>query len=302
MKNKKINYEDYKYVYTGYKEYCKEHNIKLNSNSKLTKKPKIVKPKEEIIHDHRLQFDFNNPNQHTHDYSFDFNTQNNTTKKTSTYNKSTTQTKTTPTTTTKTTQTRSYSYPTNTTANTSTYNKKTTKTNASGCVVMFVIFFIMFFFTIIGIISESYDDDYYYSSEYEEEDEYYYYNGNSTYNMAIEDYISALRNEDYTILLDSITPEEKEYDYGLSWENDINSIINTEHNINTLTYSYKLTRAYSYQELISLEDSFNYAYNSEVTFDEAYYISIDLYVNNKLFPKSFLVGKINTSWYLLSVF
>ena len=99
-----------------------------------------------------------------------------------------------------------------------------------------------------------------------------------------------------------ISQEEKEYDYGISWENDINSIINTEHNINTLTYTYKLTRAYSYQELISLEDSFNYAYNSEVTFDEAYYISIDLYVNNKLIPKSFLVGKINTSWYLLSVF
>lgn len=58
------NYKDYKYIYTGYQEYIKEHHLD---------KKEIKEEKEKIIHDHRLAFDFNNPNQHTHDYSFDFN-------------------------------------------------------------------------------------------------------------------------------------------------------------------------------------------------------------------------------------
>ena len=62
-----VSYKDYKYVYTGYKDYCKKHNIA--TEKKLTKE-------ENIIHDHRFAYDFNNPKQHTHDYSFDFNNPN----------------------------------------------------------------------------------------------------------------------------------------------------------------------------------------------------------------------------------
>lgn len=64
-KNQKLstNYKDYKYVYTGYDDFIKEHHLD---------KKEIKEEKEKIIHDHRNVFDFNNPNQHTHDYSFDF--------------------------------------------------------------------------------------------------------------------------------------------------------------------------------------------------------------------------------------
>ena len=64
MDNKK-SYKDYKYVYTGHKDYCKEHKIETEK--------KVTTTKENIDHDHRYKFDFNNPTQHTHDYSFDFN-------------------------------------------------------------------------------------------------------------------------------------------------------------------------------------------------------------------------------------
>lgn len=66
MSNKK-SYKDYKYVYTGYKDYCKNH--KIETEKKLTKD-------EHIDHDHRFAFDFNNPTQHSHDYSFNFNNPN----------------------------------------------------------------------------------------------------------------------------------------------------------------------------------------------------------------------------------
>ena len=67
--NKKIynNYKDYKYVYTVYDDFIKEHHLDKNE---------IKEEKEKIVHDHRNVFDFNNPNQHTHDYSFDFNNPN----------------------------------------------------------------------------------------------------------------------------------------------------------------------------------------------------------------------------------
>ena len=68
MDNKK-SYKDYKYVYTGHKDYCKDHKIE-------TEKKISTSTKEDIVHDHRYKFDFNNPTQHTHDYSFDFNNPN----------------------------------------------------------------------------------------------------------------------------------------------------------------------------------------------------------------------------------
>lgn len=62
------SYKDYKYVYTGHEDYCKKHNIKTEK--------KLPKKEEQIIHDHRFVYDFNNPTQHTHDYSFNFNNPN----------------------------------------------------------------------------------------------------------------------------------------------------------------------------------------------------------------------------------
>ena len=318
MKKKKINYEDYKYVYTGYKDYCKEHNIKITSDQKLTKKEKVVKPKEQIVHDHRLQFDFNNPNQHTHDYSFDFNTQNNTTKKASTYNKKTTQaTQAKPTTTattaatrtattTRTTQ-RTYAYPSNTTTtNTNTYNQtyqpaKPAKVNAGGCFVAIVVFFFIFFFMIVGIISESMDDyDYDYYSENSEE-ENYYANGNYSYQDAVEDYVNAIYYQDYEEVLDSVTPEEIEYNNGLKWRSSINNIINQESPIYTVSFTYTQVRGYNYQELETIEDNFNFKYNSYVEFDAGYYVSINLNINNNIIQKYFQVVKIDSYWYLISV-
>lgn len=67
--NKKNSYKDYKYVYTGYKDYCKDHKIE-------TEKKHVNTNNQSINHDHRFKFDFNNPTQHTHDYSFDFNNPN----------------------------------------------------------------------------------------------------------------------------------------------------------------------------------------------------------------------------------
>ena len=69
-KEKKISnsYKDYKYEYTGYKDYLKEHRLDRESVEE-----EIKKEKEDIDHNHAYQFDFNNPNEHHHDYSFDFN-------------------------------------------------------------------------------------------------------------------------------------------------------------------------------------------------------------------------------------
>ena len=66
--NNSKSYKDYKYVYTGHEDYCKKHNIKTEK--------KLPKKEEQIIHDHRFVYDFNNPTQHTHDYSFNFNNPN----------------------------------------------------------------------------------------------------------------------------------------------------------------------------------------------------------------------------------
>ena len=309
-KKKKISYEDYKYEYTGYKDYCKNHNIKIKSDDKIIKKEKIVKQQETIDHDHRLVFDFNNPNQHTHDYSFDFNTQKTPTKKTTTTNTTRTyqQTKTTyPTSNTRTTTT-TYTPNSTKTTNTSTYNK-TQNINVSGCAVSLIFIFIIFFFFIIGIISESsYDDDYYDDSYYYDDDydydydyDYNYETNTDSYTNAVKSYTEAIRYSDYTLLLSRITPQEEHYNGGIAWLSDISSLKNIAYPVTTLTYSYTKTEYLSASEISYNETLFNNKYGSNITMTAAYYLTLNIKINDIPVTRTLHVAKIKSYWYLIEV-
>ena len=61
------NYKDYKYEYTGYKDFLKDHRLNKEDIEK-----DVMKSDEYIDHDHNYEFDFDNPDEHEHNYSFDF--------------------------------------------------------------------------------------------------------------------------------------------------------------------------------------------------------------------------------------
>lgn len=273
-KKKKTSYEDYKYVYTGYKDYCKKHNIKVTDTTE--------KKTEKVDHDHRFEFDFNNPNQHTHDYSFDFPTPPVEKQYDTSYNNQI-----------KTTTSKS---------STTTYNKlaaNTSKTkkqsNGCGCLIFIFIFF-TFFLPIISAIIDYSDNDYEYDDDYE------YIYEESNYYDAIEAYADALQYINYNYVLNYLTPEEKSFNNGQYWQNDITntlSLLNTN-NIHDFDYDYYYEYQMSSYSRNTLQNNFNEKYSSNIIMTDAYEVALKIEINETTIFKYITVAEIDNNWYLIS--
>lgn len=287
-KEKQTSYKDFKYVYTGYKDYCKDHDIKIIN-------PNTNKQKEEINHDHNYTFDFNNPNQHKHDYSFDFSQ-----KDTKTSTKQNTS---------KTNQSQTYNRPTyNTFNNNSSSNYQQDSTNVTinkeeiskqskkvlaGIIVFIVLVNII---PVVGVFFSAYND---LDQDYEYKEEYY----EDSYANAVEDYCNAIEYLDYTYLEKRITEQELDYNDGQLWKNDISNT-KTKINSNVVTsfdYEYFSTNQINSYNLNRLQNNFNSKYSSNITIDDAYDIMLKLTINDKITYKIITTAKIDNTWYLLSV-
>lgn len=280
-KRKKPSYKDYKYVYTGYKDYCKNHNIKVEN---------ITKEEKKIDHDHRFQFDFENPNQHTHDYSFDFPEKPQTLKKITTpppEKKQYTST-----------NNRQYN-----TYNQNTKNYQTTNMNVNfKATKTFITVFIILFFVLPIIISiiETFTE--LKDSSNDRYDDYGEIYTTDVYENAVDDYRDAVENLDYSYLVDRITEEELNYDNGKVWKEDIESIKNTINSTYIYTFEYKENTYYlNSTELLHLQTNYNYKYKSNVIIDEAYRVMLKFYINKIYVYRNITIGKIDNTWYLISV-
>jgi len=325
-KKKSISYQDYKYVYTGHKDYCKKHNIKTNEK------------KETINHDHRFKFDFNNPNEHYHDYSFDFNNPNehyhdysfdfsqenkkskqqNKIINNKKYEKSSNTNK----------QTLKYK---STNPTIKTYSTSHSKNNSSSkkdnsdikviiliLLIFMVLPFIVVFINIFSnILNESNNDSYYYEDSYYNEDynyednyqinknyndidenTYYYDNYEKVINYLCTD----IRIGSINYLKDRITKEELSYNSGQYWISKINaySAIDKTNLQCIISKDTKLEKS----ELTDLEKYFDYHYNSKINLTEGRNITVKLIYGNNQQYSSYIsnidIGRINNKWYIIN--
>ncbi len=296
MNNKKTdNYKNYKYVYTGHKDYCKNHNIKTTP----------TKVEQNIVHDHRFKFNFNNPNEHYHDYSFDFNNPNEHQHDYSfdlPLEKKKTQKTTYQTTQPKTTYTKTTTTSPNKTITTTTYQNKTTttktttnkKNNSSGCGCLVAFFFFFVFFSgFIGIMEEFFEEtnndyNYNYNYDYEEED---------SYERAIDDYILAIEEQNYLYIEDRILFNEN------IWKQEINDISYRFPTINSI-HSQVLSTTQIEEEMIpTLENSINSnIYGQQIEVDDAYTTYMYFTINGQYIYKNLVIAEINDYWYLIESF
>lgn len=312
-KNKISNsYKDYKYEYTGYKDFIKKHHLD---------KDEIKKEKDKIVHDHTFKFDFNNPNQHHHDYSFDFNnpnehhhdysfdfSQNEQPRSKVTYKDKYgnvypakqnvySQQKTTTQTTTKT----KYNGNTRYTA-TTTYNQNNNKSQKTIKIIMLLLFllpiilnFIGLFFSLIFNFFDTYED--------EENNDYYYEiteKENNNYMEPINYFCDGLEKRSFSIVKPYITYEEIEYDKGINWMyliyDNYNQITSS-----TTSCGSKYYTALSENEINSLNTEFNFKYYSNKNITNAYRTTITKLTANGNYNGTYkiIIGKIDNEWYLI---
>jgi len=336
MNNKK-SYKDYKYVYTGYKDYCKKHKIE-------TEKKLSNNKKETIIHDHRFKYDFNNPTQHQHDYSFDFNNpnehyhdysfdfsqnpqpQNKTANKktyyTNTYNtKNKTSTAARPMATTarptsipakSTTSASTPRYNTQTTNTMYAYNKKKTQTSSIPTPIKLFIFFTIILPILISILSIFFEIfngiyDYKVEEEYSINENYtninpdLYYN--DQYDNVTNTFCNALRTGSYDVLSPRITYEENRYNNGKYWNNIINSYPSSYRSSISCTQFSSID--YTEQQINNIEDAFYDTYDEKIEITEAKYVNLTVKYNiyqdyQTTKYHSIVVGRINNKWYLIN--
>lgn len=332
-KNNKMssNYKDYKYEYTGYKDFVKKHHLD---------KKDIKKEKEDIVHDHRLQFDFNNPNQHHHDYNFNFNNPNehyhdySFDHKKEDHPKYRTEPTVNSQTTYKQTQPRNYQQTTiysSPSINNQKRNYNQTKNNSkSGCIVFIILiwFFIIPIISFIVEISNSIstnDDNYNYNYEYDQDnyndDNNNYYDDNEydnndnnyieddlvnytePYDKALNSYLNAITHLDYNYAKKSLTSEELEYNNGWLWEHKIETISkNLESNtVYSFKYEYITKSLMTSASVDQLNYKFEKIYVSDRRISTAYKIALKLYINQKEFNQYITLGKIDNTWYLIQV-
>lgn len=278
-KEKKISnsYKDYKYEYTGYKNYLKEHHL-----DKESVEDEIKKEKEDIDHNHAYQFDFNNPNEHHHDYSFDFEDSP------------------------KIPDERSYSVKTNDiyeqspksnyNPNTS-YNKNDNKKQSK--IVFYIIGFIIlieFVFPIIfgiikGIVLVNENDDNNYNTN-----DYYTEELTDELEEPINSFCDAFNHRSYTYLKGHVI----NYRDLSNWQSKINSLYNKEHENTCGNYDF---RHLSYSETRNLENNYNTAYNENLSFDDAYEVTIEKLIDDEedYFTNDIKITivKVYNTWYLL---
>lgn len=296
------NYKDYKYEYTGFKDYMKKHNLESNT---------IKNEKENIVHDHRLQFDFNNPNQHYHDYSFNHQKEDHPKFRT---NPEVDSKKPATKPTTYSTRPNPYQQP----QHTPNANPQNRNNSNSGCLqVVFVFFFIFIFFSIIIAFTNDtnidndydydYNDDYYYTDDdedyieentYKEDDLVSY---TEPYDEALNSYLNAITHLDYNYVKNSLTEEELNYNDGQNWQNTILLISNeiTEYDGYSFSYSYQYKQAITNTVLESLNQRFQADFDSSREITEAYRLILNIYINDHSFVKNITVGKIDNTWYLI---
>lgn len=276
-KEKKISnsYKDYKYEYTGYKDYLKEHRL-----DKESVEDKIKKEKEDIDHNHAYQFDFNNPNEHHHDYSFDFKDspkipdERSYSVKTNDIYEQNVQ--------------NDYNYDTN-------YNKKDNKKQSK--IVIYIIGFVIliefvlpFIFAIIGAFFEEINDTNSGTSNYDSEEL------TDAWEEPINSFCDAFYNRDYSYLAhDVINPQDF-----VKWQKKINSLYNEGHENTCGTYNFEKL---SYYEKNTIQSNYNNEYYENLYFDDAYEVTIakliddeeDYFTNNI----KITIVEVEGKWYLL---
>lgn len=272
-KEKKISnsYKDYKYEYTGYKDYLKEHRL-----DKESVEDEIKKEKEDIDHNHAYQFDFNNPNEHHHDYSFDF--------------------KDSP----KIPDERSYSVKTNDIYEQNVqdehnyktnYNKKDNK-NQSKIVFYIIGFIILIEFvlpTIFAFIETFFDeiDNTNYDNNEEITDEI---------KEPINSFCNAFNQQHYSYLIYSVINQNDL----AKWQIKINSLYNEGHENTCGTYDF---RHLPYYETNNLENNYNNDYGKNIYFDDAYEVTIEKLVDGEedYFTNNIKITivEVDEKWYLL---
>lgn len=294
-KNKKMstNYKDYKYVYTGYDDFIKEHHLD---------KKEIKEEKEKIIHDHRNVFDFNNPNQHTHDYSFDFNNPN---EHQHDYNFDFSQNKEKPKSEYKDKYGNVYKEKPKVTTNyNNQYSQKTTITrnknanDAAKTIKLFIFFFFIFPFliTFIGAFIAMFSSmDNQTSYDYEEETIII---SKSNSIDPINAFCDGIENRSFTEVYTYITDQELTFDGGITWRN----IIYKDNNSNRTCGQNKTGTQLGSYALENLEEQFNTKYQTNKIISEAYKYSISEYQNSYYKDSYYItVGKIDNEWYLIKV-
>ena len=295
--DKKIsnNYKDYKYVYTGYDDFIKEHHLDKNE---------IKEEKEKIVHDHRNVFDFNNPNQHTHDYSFDFNNPNEhqhdysfdfkqeeKKPKKEYIDKYGNVHKEKPKITT------SYNTQYNTTTkSTTTSTRKPNNNDASKAIKLFIFFFFIFPFiiTFIGgfIAMFSAMDNPSYESDYS--------NVTTTTEIdPINAFCDSIETRSFTKAYQYITDQELAFDGGSTWST---IIYGNDTSTNRVCGQNKTATQLGSYALENLEEQFNNKYQTNKTITDAYRYYITEYKNGYYNDAYYItVGKIDNEWYLIKI-
>ena len=312
-KNKISNsYKDYKYEYTGYKDFIKKHHLD---------KDEIKKEKENIVHDHNFKFDFNNPKEHHHDYSFDFNNPNehqhdysfdfnqskqtqkqmtykdkygniNNAKPNAYYQKNTT--------TQTTTQNRYNGNTRYTTTTTYTKNNNNQMPKAIKIIIL-LFFFFPFIMSFIGILFSSIFNSF--DTDIHEENDYYYEvieKENNNYMEPVNNFCDALEKRNFSTVKPYITDEEIEYDNGINWMYLIYDTYN-QNTSPTTSCGSKYYSSLSSNEISTLNNEFNHRYYTHQQITDAYQINITKLTASGNYNGTYkiIVGKINNEWYLI---
>ncbi len=278
-KEKKISnsYKDYKYEYTGYQDYLKEHRL-----DKESVEDEIKKEKEDIDHNHAYQFDFNNPNEHQHDYSFDFKDspkipdERSYSVKTNDIYEQNTQ--------------NNYNYETN-------YNKKDNKKQSK--IVFYIIGFVILIefilptiFAVMGAIFSINENDNtnYNTNNYNDEEL------TDELEKPINSFCEAFNKRHYAYLMYNVINQN---DF-IKWQMKINSLYNEGHENTCGSYEF---RHLSYYEKNTIQSNYNTQYDENLYFDDAYEVTIEKliddeedYLTNNI---KITIVKVNDEWRLL---
>ena len=280
MNNKKFaSYKDYKYVYTGYKDYLEKHKLDKENINK-----KVGQDKEYINHDHNYSFDFNNPNEHQHDYSFEFDKN----KQYKPHEKN------------KSDEHFNYSGKTdnqhfkeinNNYSNvdnkyTYSFEMKRKRLNKNKKIFLFFIIiivlgiFLSIIFRILNDLDEYSINNY--NSEYEYDYDYGY-----NYNDPIDAYCSSLENYNYT-LIDKYIIDKANI---TKWHD----IVIKDRNITSTCNSRKID-ILSVDEIENIEKKYKYLFDDDIIVYDSFKITIYDDENKKI---NITIANINDYWYLI---